>query len=126
MQNKKSSENFYEAMQANLKKMMGTAPVAAAFDMQSVMEAQRKNFQAVTEANRRTMQGWQQLAQHQADMVARMMKSPADQAENASAVTDAMEMVNIMRCTAVETAELLARRAVSGMNEIRENAKQRD
>lgn len=145
MQQKNSAENFFNDMQTTLKDMVGTMPSAAPFDFKAVLEAQRKNFQAITEANQRALQGWQTLAQRQAEMVSQFVQDNSGLARDAMAegtpqdkfarqteifknacqksILNTQELGEIMRKCTVDTAEVLNRRLSAGLSEAKTTAK---
>ncbi|PZO78100.1 MAG: hypothetical protein DI626_12095 [Micavibrio aeruginosavorus] len=113
-------------MQSNIKDMMNGMPTANPFDVKSVMDVQRKNFEAMTNA----MQGWQSIAQRQAEMVTQFVQDNATMARSAMDTTaspqDAMtrqaelvkavcektmlntqEIAEMMRKATVETANIM-------------------
>ncbi len=130
MQQKNQFPNFFEGMQTSLEDMM---------------EAGRKNFQAMTEANQRTMQGWQKMAARQAEMATQFMQDNSTLAREAMSVQEpegklakqtelmqstvqktmanAQELAEILRQTATESAELLGRRVQATMNDVQSKAK---
>lgn len=126
MQQKNPAQNFFETMQSNIKDMMDGMPSANPFDVKSVMDAQRKNFEAMTNA----MQGWQTIARRQAEMVTQFVQDNATMARSAMDATaspqDAMtrqadlmkaacektmlntqELGEMMRKATIETANIL-------------------
>jgi phasin family protein len=144
MQQKNSAENFFSDMQSTMKQMMDAAPTGNPFDIRAVMEAQRKNMQALTEANQCVMNGWQAMAKRQAEMVSQFVQdnsglaaqsispaSPQDaMAKQADllktacsqAMENAREIAEIARKCTAETADVLNRRLTSGMGEIKKTA----
>lgn len=72
--------------QFDLSKMLGDMKVPG-FDMQAVMDAQRKNIEALTAANQAAVQGMQAVAQRQAEILSQVVSeisSVAQQLANAS------------------------------------------
>lgn len=141
MQQKNPADNFFSDIQSAMKKMMEANPAANPFDFKTIMETQRKNFQAITEANQRAMQGWQTLAQRQAEMVSKFVQDNSTLARDAMDASttqdkfakqaDAMkkayetsllntrELTEILRQSTIETAEVINRRFVAGAGEMK-------
>lgn len=130
MQQKKSTTDFMAEAQTSFQKMMDGSPIATAFDINSIMDMQRKNMQALADANKRVMQGWQNLAQKQGEMMSEMMQNnpvSMNPAESAAAMKAACEKVmanaseigDIMRQCGTDTAEVLNKRMTASMNEIK-------
>ncbi len=139
MQQKNSDLGFFSGMADTMKKMMETSPVANPFDLQVIMEMQRKNMQAITEANQRALQGWQTLAQRQTEMVAEFTQNNAgapskNAEENIMQTTDRVkaacekgmansrELGEIIRQSGTEAAEVITRRAIASLSEIKNAA----
>lgn len=145
MQQKNSAGNFLNDMQSTFKEMMSSVPTAAPFDFKAMMEAQRKNFQAITEANQRAFQGWQALAQRQTEMVSQFVQDNSGMASEAMAestpqdklakqaemikmvcaksISNTQELAEILRQSTADTAEVLNRRVVASLAEIKSTAK---
>lgn len=130
MQQNKSATDFMNEAQASFQKMMENSPIATGFGMGSIMDMQRKNMQALADANKRVMQGWQNLAQKQGEMMSQLMQNNAvsmNPAESAAAMKAACEKVmanaseigDIMRQCGTDTAEVLNKRMAATMNEIK-------
>ncbi len=148
MQQKNSAGNFFSDMQSTMSQMMDAAPTGNPFDIRAVMEAQRKNMQALTEANQCMINGWQAMAKRQAEMVSQFVQdnsglagqaiSPtapqdaiAKQAELlkttcSQAMENAREIAEIARKCTSETAEIVNRRISAGMGEIKKSAAKKD
>ncbi len=144
MQQKNPAGNFFSDMQSTMKQMMESAPAANPFDFKTVLDAQRKNIQAITEANQCVMNGWQTLAKRQAEMVAQFVQdnsglaaqglNPAapqetltKQAELLKSVCEqtiqnAREITEIVRKNTADTAEIVNRRLLAGFGEIKNTA----
>lgn len=73
MQRKHSPENFFADMQST---------------WSNAMETSRKNLQAMTEANQRTLQGWQKMAQRQTEMVNQFIQDNGIPSFNANGSTE--------------------------------------
>lgn len=145
MQQKNPAANFFSDMQSTMKQMMESAPTANPFDFKTVMEAQRKNIQTLTEANQCVMNGWQTLAKRQAEMVAQFVQdnsglatqglSPASPQETLAkqtellktvceqAMQNAREITEIVRKNTADATEIVNRRLISGFGEIKNAAK---
>lgn len=141
MQQKKSAETIFSDMQSNFKDVLGNLPSTNPFDFKALFETQRKNFQALTEANQRAFQGWQSLAQRQAEMLGQFVQDNsglaretmgegtpqskfAKQAEiiksaYEKSVLNTQELTEIMRKCSVDTAEVLNRRVVASIAELK-------
>lgn len=144
MQQKNPAANFFSDVQSTVKQMMDAAPAANPFDFKTVMEAQRKNMQALTEANQCALNGWQTLARRQAEMVAKFVQdnsglaaqglSPAAPQETLAKQTEllksvceqtlqnAREITEIVRKNTADTAEIVNRRLMDGLGEIKNTA----
>lgn len=131
MQQKNQFPNFFEGMQTSL---------------EDLMEAGRKNLQAMTEANQRTMQGWQKMAARQAEMATQFMQDNSTLAREAmsmqepenklakqaelmqstvqKAMANAQELAEILRQTTTESAEVLGRRMKATMHDAKSKAAQ--
>jgi phasin family protein len=148
MKQKNSAGNFFSDMQSTMKQIMDAAPTENPFYMRSIMEAQRKNMQALTEANQCVMNGWQAMAKRQAEMVSQFVQdnsglaaetiaptAPQDaiakQAELlksacAKTMENAREIAEIARKCSADTADVLNRRLTASMDEIKKSASKKD
>lgn len=148
MQQKNSAGNFFSDMQSTMTQMMDAAPTGNPFDIRALMEAQRKNMQALTEANQCMMNGWQAMAKRQAEMVSQFVQdnsglagqtiSPAAPQEAMTkqaellkatctqAMENAREIAEIARKCTADTADVLNRRMMAGMGEIKKSAAKKD
>lgn len=148
MQQKNSAGNFFTDMQATMKQMMENAPGSYPVDLKTILEAQRKNVQALTEANKRAMQGWQALAMRQAEMVTDFMQGnsglaretfsdtapeeklarQADLIKNSyeTSVNNAQELVEMMTKCTKDAAEVINRRITASFGEVKNSAKKDD
>lgn len=144
MQQKNPAANFFSDMQSTMKQMLESAPTANPFDFKTVMEAQRKNMQALTEANQCAINGWQALAKRQAEMVTQFVQdnsglaaqgiSPTTPQETLAKQTEllksvceqtlqnAREITEIVRKNTADTAEIVNRRLMDGLGEIKNTA----
>jgi len=145
MQQKNSAENFFSDMQSTFKQMLGNAPTAYPFDFKTMMEAQRKNIQALTEANKCAMQGWQALAQRQTEMVSQFVQensgiaretfadgTPQDKIAKGTemmkssiekSIQNSQELVELCRKCVGDAAEIINQRTMATMNEMKASAK---
>lgn len=145
MQQKNSAENFFSDMQQTFKDFLGNMPSSYPFDFKGMMETQRKNIQALTEANQCAMQGWQTLAQRQTEMVSQFVQDNSGIAREALAegtaedklaklpriiqsnyersIQNSQELVELCRKCATDAAEIINQRAVASMGEIKTPAK---
>ncbi len=145
MQQKNPAENFFTDVQSSLKQLMSTVPTAYPFDFKTIMETQRKNIQAITEANQRAFQGWQSLAQRQTEMLSQFVQDNsglaretftegtpeakfAKQAELVrtsyeKTVENAQELVEIASKCTKDASEVINRRVVATFNEIKSKSK---
>ncbi len=148
MQQKNSAAGFFTDMQSAVKDMFGSIETPAPFDIKAVMETQRKNFQALTEANQRAFQGWQALAQRQAEMMSQFVQDNsglaretmsegtpqekfAKQAEimksaYEKSVVNSRELGELIRKTTADTAEVLNRRVMASITEIKNSTAKKD
>ena len=140
MQQKNSADNFLQAMQSNWQDILTGAP-ASPFNIKAVMEANRKNFQAMADINKQAIQGWQMLAQRQSEMVSQFIQDnatlpssvltdePPQQkiARQSAAIQSAYqrsfentrELAGIASKCTKDAAEIINKRIVSSLSEIR-------
>lgn len=146
MQQKKSAGVFLNGMQSTLKDMMDAVPTSSPFDLKTMMDLQRKNFQAMTEANQIAMTGWQALARKQAEMFTQMVQDNALIARAAlcentpdgqiakqgeamkssyeKAMANNREMTRMMTECTQEAARLIGDRIAATMSELKACTKQ--
>lgn len=122
----KDSRNFFTDIQSS---------------MSQAMETSRKNFQAITEANQRAVQGWQALAQRQAEMVSQFIQdntgaayAEASTEERIAASADAInaayqrsiansrELAQLASQCTKEAADVITKRAAAAIKEIKAGA----
>lgn len=142
MQQKKPGETILGDMQSTWQTMMGSFPAS----MQSLMETQRKNMQAIGEANKQALQGWQALAQRQTEMVSEFLQNNSTMAGQSMAegstadkiaaqadlmksvyersVANTRELAEMAATCTKEAAEVLQKRAMASLNEIKETSAQ--
>lgn len=147
MQQKNSSENFFGDMQSTFKQMLNNVPSGYPFDFKTIMDTQRKNIQALTEANQRAFEGWKTLAQRQTEMVSQFMQDNSGLARETftegtpetkfakqtellkssyeTTMQNAQELVDIAQSCAAEAAEVINQRVVASLSEIKASAKKK-
>ena len=147
MQQKNSAENFFSDMQTTFKQMLNNVPAGYPFDLKTVMDAQRKNIQAITEANQRAFEGWKELAQRQTEMVSQFMQDNSGLARETfsegtpeakfakqtellktsyeKSIQNAQELVDIAQKCAGDAAEVINQRVVASLSEIKASAKKK-
>lgn len=144
MQQKNPVEAFFETMQSSMKKMMDVSPATGALDVKTMMEAQRKNMQAIADANRCAMQGWQDMARRQAEMLSQFVQENAGMAK-ATIGTEApqdrfaqqteilktaceksflntQELTDMMRKSSIDTADVINKRIMTALSELKNTA----
>jgi phasin family protein len=144
MQQKNPAGNFFNDMQSAMKQMMEAAPSANPFDFKAILETQRKNMQALTEANQCAMNSWQALTRRQAEMVSEFVQDNSGRARDAIAESGAQEkltkqaemlkaaceqsientreLAEIVRKSSNEISEIVNGRLFAGMGEARNAA----
>lgn len=144
MQQKNPAESFFNDMQSAMKQMIESAPSANPFDFKAILETQRKNMQALTEANQCAMNGWQALARRQAEMVSEFVQDNSGRARDAIAgsgaqeklakqaemvkaaceqsIENTRELADILRKSSNEISEIVNGRLFAGMSEARNAA----
>jgi phasin family protein len=112
-------------------------------DMQSLMDSQRKNIEALTEANKLALEGMQTVFKRQVEILREAMEESANVAKELTAVGSAQdkimrqtevtkaaferalqnsrELSDMMRKSNVEAFELLNKRFGEVMNEMKES-----
>ena len=145
MQQKNPAENFFSDVQSTFKQMMSNVPTAYPFDFKTIMETQRKNIQALSEANQRAFQGWQSIAQRQTEMISQFVQDNSGLAretftegkpENKFAkqdelvstsyektVENAQELVELASKCSKDASEVINRRVVASFNEMKSKNK---
>ncbi|PZQ48085.1 MAG: phasin [Micavibrio aeruginosavorus] len=145
MQHKNSAEGFFSDAQTTLKQMLNTVPTGYPFDFKTILDAQRKNFQALTEANQRALQGWQAIAARQTEMVSQFVQDNSSLARETftegtpeskfakqtellktsyeTSVHNAQELVEMAQKCASDAAEVINDRVVATLGEIKATAK---
>ena len=122
----KNTGNFFNEIQSSLTQ---------------AMETNRKNFQAITEANQRAFKGWQNLAQRQTEMVSQFLQDNAGAAYSESAaenrfaagadainaayqrsIANTQELAELASQCTKEAADVITKRAADCINEIKGSA----
>lgn len=142
MQQKKPDTTFFDGMQSTFQQMMGSFPVG----MQTMIDMQRKNMQAMAEANARTLEGWQAIARRQGEMASQFLQDNSALARDAFAegapqekialqadlmkgvyersLANGKELADMAASCTKEAAELIQKRIIASMNEIKASAVQ--
>lgn len=82
----------FDLSKFDVTKMLGDVKIPG-FDMQAVMDAQRKNIEALTAANQTAVQGMQAVAQRQAEILSQAMNEVSSIAQQlASSASNPQEM----------------------------------
>jgi phasin family protein len=145
MQQKNPAEVFFESMQSGFKKILEVSPVTGALDIKTMMEAQRKNMQAVADANRLAFQNWQDMARRQAEMVSQFVQDNAEIARDAlsadapqdrfarqadtlkttyeKSFLNTQELTDMMRKSTIDTADVINQRVLTAISELKNTAK---
>ncbi|HHW79077.1 MAG TPA: phasin family protein [Xanthomonadaceae bacterium] len=99
----------------DMSKMLGDVKIPG-FDMQAVMDAQRKNIEALTAANQAAVQGMQAVAQRQAEILSQSMNEVSSIAQQLAGAGNPQEMT-------AKQAELVRKafeQALANMRELAE------
>ena len=127
-------------IQENIRDMMTSFPVASPASFKTMLEMQRKNIQALTDANQRVIRGWQTLAQRQTEMVSQFIQDNSGlareglrdgtaqekltrQADIVKSYCDrslahSRELGEIVRQCTIEAAEVLNQRVAASLAEL--------
>ena len=82
----------FDMSKFDMTKMLGDLKIPG-FDMQAIMDAQRKNIEALTAANQTAVQGMQAVAQRQAEILSQAMNEVSTVAQQlASSASNPQEM----------------------------------
>ena len=82
----------FDMSKFDITKMLGDVKIPG-FDMQAVMDAQRKNIEALTAANQAAVQGMQAVAQRQAEILSQAMNEVSSMAQQlAGSASNPQEM----------------------------------
>lgn len=99
----------------DMSKMLGDVKIPG-FDMQAIMDAQRKNIEALTAANQAAVQGMQAVAQRQAEILSQSMNEVSSVAQQLAGAGNPQEMT-------AKQAELVRKafeQALANMRELAE------
>ena len=99
----------------DMSKMLGDVKIPG-FDMQAVMDAQRKNIEALTAANQAAVQGMQAVAQRQAEILSQSLNEVSSIAQQLAGAGNPQEMT-------AKQAELVRKafeQALANMRELAE------
>ncbi len=99
----------------DMSKMLGDVKIPG-FDMQAIMDAQRKNIEALTAANQAAVQGMQAVAQRQAEILSQSMNEVSSVAQQLASAGNPQEMT-------AKQAELVRKafeQALANMRELAE------
>ena len=81
----------FDLSKFDMTKMLGDVKIPG-FDMQAIMDAQRKNIEALTAANQTAVQGMQAVAQRQAEILSQAMNEVSSMAQQLSSAGNPQEM----------------------------------
>ncbi len=105
----------FDLSKFDMTKMLGDVKIPG-FDMQAIMDAQRKNIEALTAANQTAVQGMQAVAQRQAEILSQSMNEVSSIAQQlASSASNPQEMT-------AKQAELVRKAFEQGLANARELA----
>ena len=99
----------------DLTKMMGEFKLPGV-DMEALMETQRKNIEAVTQANKVAVEGMQAIAKRQAEMLAESMSAVSEAAKEIASVESPQDFTS----KEAELAREAFERALKNMRELAE------
>jgi phasin family protein len=106
----------FDLSKFDMSKMLGDVKIPG-FDMQAVMDAQRKNIEALTAANQAAVQGMQAVAQRQAEILSQSMSEVSSIAQQlASSASNPQEMT----AKQTELARKAFEQALANMRELAE------
>jgi len=139
-QKPQAADAFFTQFQNTMKDMMAGGS-AFPVDVKTMMEMQRKNMQAMAELNQRTVQGWQALAQRQAEMVSDFLQDNSTLARESftegtpeqkmarqtemfkkayqRTLANSQELTQIVTSCTKEAGELINKRVLATLNEIK-------
>ena len=114
-------------------------------DMQALLDAQKKNITALTQANQHAIEGVQALAQRQVEVLQRTMKAAAEAAKEVvsaggpkeaaakqtelakaafeHAVSNMREMADMVTKSSNQALSVITQRVAEGLEEMKEKAK---
>lgn len=105
----------FDLSKFDMTKMLGDVKIPG-FDMQAVMDAQRKNIEALTAANQAAVQGMQAVAQRQAEILSQAMSEVSSIAQQLSTAGNPQEMT----AKQTELARKAFEQALANMRELAE------
>jgi phasin family protein len=106
----------FDLSKFDVTKMLGDVKIPG-FDMQAIMDAQRKNIEALTAANQTAVQGMQAVAQRQAEILSQAMNEVSSIAQQlAGSASNPQEMTTKQ----AELARKAFEQALSNMRELAE------
>jgi phasin family protein len=105
----------FDLSKFDITKMLGDVKIPG-FDMQAVMDAQRKNIEALTAANQAAVQGMQAVAQRQAEILSQAMSEVSSIAQQLSTAGNPQEMT----AKQTELARKAFEQALANMRELAE------
>mgnify|MGYP001412635531 CR=1 FL=1 len=141
-QQKDTASNPF-GIQPDLNGFFSEFPAGMVCDARALMETQRRNIQAMAEAQQNAMENWQALAQKQASMVSRFVQDNADLAQQImkegtpeekvarqaaifkkayeQSVAQSQEIAGMLTQSSKETADIISRRVSASIKEIKES-----
>ncbi len=141
MQQKPFMGNFFKDMQSTLNDVMDVTKTSNPFSLGNILDMQRKNMQAFTEANQRAMSGWQTMAQRQSEMFSQFMQDNTAIARETLAeetpqgkmikqmelmksayersMANTQEMADMICQCSKEAADVITQRVISGMGDMK-------
>ncbi len=134
--------------QSDFSKMFENYQGSTPFDMQSFLETQRKNVQAITEAQQMTMENFQAIAQRQSEILSKMVEdnssiakelitegTPEEKmAKNAKlfktvyqrTIKDMRDLSDMANKSSIEASNIINKRVSATMNEIQSSLEKED
>ena len=103
----------------DINKMMGDVKIPGV-DLEGMLAAQRKNIEALTEANRVAVEGMQAVAKRQAEILAQAMAEVSTAAQQLASAEDAKEMT----AKQTELTQSAFEKALANMRELAEMVNQ--
>lgn len=132
--------------QPDFSSLFTTMPNALPAAAKLLMETQRRNYQAMAEAQKAVMESWQTLAQRQMRLMSQFMQDNAGMAQEImkegtpeekvarqadifkkayeTSVAQTQELASMMSQSGKETAEIINRRFSASINEIKDTLQQ--
>lgn len=128
--------------------LFSSFPASISESAKGFMEMQRRNMQALSEAQQNAMESWQALAQKQVKMVSQFVQDNADIAQQImkegtpeekvarqaeifkkayeTSVAQTQELATMVSQSSKETAEIVGRRFSASINEIKDTLQNTD